>query len=72
LKKSVNERTINLNPFLSNQLFLLDFQTYSNIESKIDVLAVTENLGWRFDTVEIQIRGETDERLFESGSKLEL
>ena len=47
-------------------------QSNSYIHSKIDVLAVTENLWWVFDTVEIQIRGKTDERLFEFGSKLEL
>jgi hypothetical protein len=47
-------------------------QSNSYIHSKIDVLAVTENLWWGFDTVEIQIRGKTDERLFEFGSKLEL
>jgi len=47
-------------------------QSNSYIHSKIDVLAVTENLWWGFDTVEVQIGGKTDERLFESGSKLEL
>lgn len=47
-------------------------QPNSHIQSKIDVLAVTEYL-WRcFHAVEIQIRRETNEGLFESGSDLEL